>query len=303
VHFSKSQSHGKICLVDNWEAGMGRGQTVVIAFAAIVFFCGATSDNIPEEVAAHTKDMADTCKQAGGTPQSDPFVERGNLADGLEFWAINEGAFRCDGATGSLFSGSGGSLITVYLVQPNGHAKEAFAILSYGMTIERTGKVAKLWLKVGGRLCGQKGNPTHGEAIGCERPLRWDASTQKLDFAPLSQVRLAEALRRGTANQLDVPVIEQGGDGQVANCGSSMVSGLKATEDGFLAVRSGPGSQYRQLDQLHNGDVVTDFEHRGEWVGIVYGTPDVHCSSTKTQPVPYDRKGWVHQKWLKWIAG
>ena len=49
---------------------------------------------------------------------------------------------------------------------------------------------------------------------------------------------------------LDVPITEEGGDGQMANCSSSTVYGLEAGEDGFLAVRSGPGTQYRKIDEL-----------------------------------------------------
>jgi hypothetical protein len=100
------------------------------------------------------------------------------------------------------------------------------------------------------------------------------------------------------ANDLDVPVTEEAGDGDIANCASSVVSGLKANGDGFLTVRSGPGSQYRKLDELHNGEIVIDFEHRGQWAGIVYRTSNVDCSSTKRHPVTYEKKGWVHTKWL-----
>lgn len=102
---------------------------------------------------------------------------------------------------------------------------------------------------------------------------------------------------------LDVPVMEQGGDGQMANCMSSRVTGLKAGGDGFLAVRSGPGTKYRKIDELRNGDEVIVFDVRGKWAGVVYGTSNVACSSTKTRPVPYDRKGWVHTKWLQEVAG
>ncbi len=105
------------------------------------------------------------------------------------------------------------------------------------------------------------------------------------------------------ANTLDVPVMETGGDGQMANCASSRVAGLKAGGDGFLAVRSGPGSDYRKLDELHNGDVVIVFEMRGKWAGIVYRTPAVDCSSAATRPVAYPNKGWVHSNWLAELAG
>ncbi|MGH6841158.1 MAG: SH3 domain-containing protein [Methylocella sp.] len=105
------------------------------------------------------------------------------------------------------------------------------------------------------------------------------------------------------ANDLDVPVLEQGGGGQAANCWSATVSGLKASGDGFLAVRSGPGSQYRKIDELHNGEIVDVFESRGHWAGVVYRTPNTTCHSTKTRPVPYDKKGWIRSDWLKDVAG
>jgi hypothetical protein len=64
---------------------------------------------------------------------------------------------------------------------------------AYGMTIDRTGSSSKIWLTVSGQLCGQKGDPTHAEAISCDRPLRWDANAQKLDFAPLSEARFPDS--------------------------------------------------------------------------------------------------------------
>lgn len=113
------------------------------------------------------------------------------------------------------------------------------------------------------------------------------------------------------ANKLDVPIIEKGDYDGVSSaeieeilptCTSSTVSGL--SKDGFLAVRSGPGSQYRKLAELHNGDVVYVFDHKGKWNGIVYGELSAdECLSPKTRPVTHPNKGWVHGKWLKDLAG
>ena len=173
---------------------MRRSLAVLATVAAVVLLCGASPDNVPKEVAAHMRHMADDCKQTGGTPLPHTFVERGILADGLEFWAINEGGFECDGAA-SLFSGSGGSQVVVYLSVPNGHARQVFAHGAYGMTMERSGKFSILLVGVGGQLCGHQGTSTHADAISCDRPLRWDASSKKLDFAPLSQARITDRLR------------------------------------------------------------------------------------------------------------
>lgn len=108
----------------------------------------------------------------------------------------------------------------------------------------------------------------------------------------------------GTAgNRLDVPVLEQGGDGQAANCASSVVAGLKAGGDGFLAVRSGPGTEYRKIDELQNGDVVYVYDRKGDWVGIAYEVSNLECVSKTTRPVPYGKTGWVHGGWLRDLAG
>jgi hypothetical protein len=167
---------------------MRRRLTTAFSLGAILILCGAASGKVPEEVATHIQRMTKECKTVGGTPLADKFSEHAALADGMEFWVINEGAFHCDGAA-SLFLGSGGSQVVVYLSLPNGHARQIFAHGAYGMTVERRGLSAKLWLVVGGPLCGQDGNPTHAGGISCERPLKWDAKAQRLDFAPLSAAR------------------------------------------------------------------------------------------------------------------
>ena len=105
------------------------------------------------------------------------------------------------------------------------------------------------------------------------------------------------------AASLDVPVREIGGDGQAANCATSSVAGLKASGDGFLAVRTGPGGQYRKIDELHNGDNVVVFEQRGGWAGVVYKTAKVTCSATRTRTLKYGKMGWVSMRWLQALAG
>lgn len=85
------------------------------------------------------------------------------------------------------------------------------------------------------------------------------------------------------AQQLDVDffILE---DDQAAGCLTAYVTGLDPKGDGFLAVRSGPGADYREIDALHNGDMVRPCEVKGAWRGVYYGEPR--------------RKGWVHGKWL-----
>ena len=90
------------------------------------------------------------------------------------------------------------------------------------------------------------------------------------------------------AQQLDVDfsILE---DAQAAGCAGSIVSGLDPNGDGFLAVRTGPGTDYRKIDELKNGDMVRTCAINGPWVGVYYGKPRL--------------KGWVHRNWLVDGAG
>ncbi len=115
------------------------------------------------------------------------------------------------------------------------------------------------------------------------------------------------------AEELDVTIYEFGGDGQAAECTLSKVSGLKDDGDGFLSVRTGPGTSYRKFDELHNGDYVITFYGVGDWVGVYYGRGEellgdneIGCGyvGEGKRPVPYPgKKGWVHGNWLELVAG
>lgn len=105
------------------------------------------------------------------------------------------------------------------------------------------------------------------------------------------------------AKDLDVPIHVQGGDGQAATCATSRVSGLNPNGDNFLAVRSGPAEKYRELDELHNDEVVTVYEVIGKWAGVVYRTTNPDCYSARTRPISLPRKGWISTKWLVDVAG
>lgn len=82
-----------------------------------------------------------------------------------------------------------------------------------------------------------------------------------------------------------------------SRCGDSRVVGLDPNGDGFLAVRSGPGANYRKLDQIYNGDNVRIFAEQWPWVGIVYGSIPNWGSGQCGFP-PGTSRGWVHTNWL-----
>lgn len=106
-----------------------------------------------------------------------------------------------------------------------------------------------------------------------------------------------------------VPVWVGGEEALDACPSTAVVSGLRPS--GFLAVRSGPGTGYTQLDELHNDDPlqICATSPDGLWYGVVYGGHgDIDCgvASPITPKRPYTgpcASGWVYTKWVVVIAG
>ena len=67
-----------------------------------------------------------------------------------------------------------------------------------------------------------------------------------------------------------------------------------AKGNGFLAVRSGPGSNYAQQGELYRGDEISVWERNGSWYYVA-------CMSGRCQnPLwgPANPQGWVYGKYL-----
>lgn len=100
-------------------------------------------------------------------------------------------------------------------------------------------------------------------------------------FAALA-IMLATPL---SAQTLDVPFDTYcPPDAQAACFGVATVMGLNPDGDGFLAVRTGPGSDYPMIAKIHNGDRVGTYGRKGDWHAISFGADD--------------RLGWAHGSWL-----
>ena len=105
-----------------------------------------------------------------------------------------------------------------------------------------------------------------------------------------------------------VPVMH-GGEPDMDACGGwGEVRGLDPNGDGFLAVRTGPGTGYPMIGRLHEGDGVHFCDQRDNWIGIVYGEPGQDCQANPILPLrqPYRgpcKSGWAHRHWLVLLAG
>ncbi len=106
------------------------------------------------------------------------------------------------------------------------------------------------------------------------------------------------------AQELEVTIIEFAAD-DLDTCSLGKVAGLKSSGDGFLAVRTGPGTNYKKLDEIKNGEPLWLFEEKGDWVGVVYKNEFLSCGAIdKDRPVPHSgKKGWVHKNWVEFVAG
>jgi hypothetical protein len=144
---------------------------------------------LPTAVRGAVDTMNADCTAAGGKPGASPgLISTVDLnGDGRNDYVINTAAFDCEGAASLFVGAGGGGSVEVFIATANGSATNAFEHGADGMRVEQ----GRLWLAVGGPLCGQKvTEDTPRSAMqACWRPLQWDASRRKLDFAPPSSVR------------------------------------------------------------------------------------------------------------------
>src|SRR5215475_645071 len=105
-----------------------------------------------------------------------------------------------------------------------------------------------------------------------------------------------------------VPVMI-GGERDLDACGAvGVVSGLDAKAASTVAVRSGPGRQFERIARLTAGTRVWLCDHKGHWIGVVYGPNDQDCGVS----TPYDKRrpytgpcaaNWVFAKYVSLLAG
>ena len=151
----------------------------------------AKPDPLPAAVAADLESVAGTCREVGGAPRTADAVTRVDLnADGNQDFILNVGAINCDGAA-SVY-GDREKSVTVYAGDGKGGATAAFTDAAFGAKVDGTGAGAKLWLTVSGAQCGKKPAQDFASEAFCERPLVWNASAKKLEYAPVTAVRMIE---------------------------------------------------------------------------------------------------------------
>jgi hypothetical protein len=146
---------------------------------------------LPAVVAAAVESVAKQCSEVGGTPRTADAVTRVDLnGDGREDFVLDLAAVSCDGAA-SIY-GDRAKSVTVYAGDGHGGAVAAFEDSVFGAKLEGTGGAAKLWLTVSGEQCGKKPARDFASEAFCERPLVWNATARKFEYAPVAAVRMIQ---------------------------------------------------------------------------------------------------------------
>lgn len=172
-------------------AAVGCSIAIVTAQAAEPAAKPAAQAALPATVAADLKSVADVCSEVGGKPMTADAVRRVDLnGDGKEDFVLDVASINCDGAA-SIY-GDREKGVTVYVGDGAGGAVVAFTDSVFGTKIEGTGPAAKVWLTVSGTQCGKKPARDFASESFCERPLAWNATTGKFDYAPVSTVKMIQ---------------------------------------------------------------------------------------------------------------
>jgi len=103
-----------------------------------------------------------------------------------------------------------------------------------------------------------------------------------------------------------VPIVIGAYPDEDACGGLGEIRGIDKNGDGFVAVRSGPGTRYKIIDKIYsNGTRVHMCSSTGKWEGVVYGKGDCGTGSPLPAPQAYKgrcKSGWIFHRYVHLIA-
>lgn len=144
------------------------------------------AQGLPTAVRAVVQGMDEDCTSNDGRPgDKSGLLRTADLnGDGVRDWVMDDMAYVCDGSI-SLFSGSGGGQVTVWAGRRDGTVSDPAYFGSFGSVLADN----RLWLTVGGPLCGQRvtDRMSRSEYTSCERPVAWTGA--RFEMAPISEIR------------------------------------------------------------------------------------------------------------------
>ena len=172
---------------------MRNASLIAAAFGSTILGCAAQAapPKLPATVAADLETVAAECTGVGGKALTDDAVRQVDLnGDGKGDFVLFLGWITCEGAA-SIY-GDRAKGVYVYAGDGSGGAQSAFTEAAYDVKVEGAGPAARLWLTVSGARCGQKQTASFAEEKFCDRPLAWNPTARRFDFAPVSSVRMLQ---------------------------------------------------------------------------------------------------------------
>lgn len=166
-----------------------RTAAMIAAIGALTASLGAhaAAPALPGAVQTELAAMVSICTDVGGKAVTDDAVERVDLnADGKDDYVLDVGRIQCEGAASAY--GDRAKDVVVLVGDGAGGAAKAWSGVAYGSRIEGS----KLWLGVSGAECGKPPAKDFASESFCERPLAWNAAQRKLEFAPVSAVKMLQ---------------------------------------------------------------------------------------------------------------
>jgi len=161
-------------------------------FVIPLMACAQSSGgDLPPTVAAAVASLAEVCTAAEGKPLTDDAVRVADLnGDAVDDFVVYAGWMVCENAW-SVF-GDREKILMVYAGDGRGGAPEAYVDSVFDAAIETTPEGSALWLGVMAEACGRPSAETFAEETFCNRAVVWNATTRKLEYAPLGTIRLIE---------------------------------------------------------------------------------------------------------------
>lgn len=146
---------------------------------------------LPPQVQRQLMAAIKICRDAGGKPGASPeFLIVADLTgDKIADFVIDEASLNCEGG-GSANAGTAGGQLAIFVGVGKGQAAKVFEQGVLGVKVDKSISPASIKVAVGGALCGQSASKkaAMSEMKTCWRPVQWNASRRRMEFAPLSQI-------------------------------------------------------------------------------------------------------------------
>lgn len=150
------------------------------------------AQTLSTEILDELDELDGVCSDHGGRPGRSDFIEHAIIGPNqLEVWILDDGRYHCEG--GALWPGRWGSDISVYARLPSGKVQKVFDIAALEAGVQSSDSSPRIWIHGWGQMCGLPEPENDEEWLTrrtCRRPLNWDWKSQKMTFAPLSELQI-----------------------------------------------------------------------------------------------------------------